>query len=590
MPLPPAVSASTAVCTYFGTERGCRYGAACKHLHYNDFGFGVVHVPWSVHNTYRSSSGKFCSHWALLTEQLTEVSVTNTAELAELLVDLLPPMPAGVDKRNVFPTDYKMLAAAIDDRMVPEDRALFFSGVLPFMKAMVLRSPSFFPEGIPILRQGTAGAVRMSEVQCFVLLSCAFFSLFPGRHRTFSKEQFCCEGASELKRHCGKLGFVNFGSLFGFPQPQAIEKLRCFLNYFCVQYGRRHAFLGSHNEPAPHQMHIEVVRCVQTDKVELDACKLPLCPVRLHSAKLIEDFDGIAQADFANHVLGGGVLNRGCVQEEIRFAVCPELFVSRVVCESLLPNESVIVNGAALFSHTTGYASTFRFDRAAQIAKPTDAEARSGIRNICVVAYDAVNYKSPNLSPSLQYCANWIQRDTLKALVAFAGSKRSTLPSGYSGAVATGNWGCGAFGGDVELKLLQQWIAASAVGRSLEYCTFGNEELQTSFTAVQKALETSNCTVADLYVALLMYDGSRKPVSAPPAVSACDVSSSVDGFVEDDALLLGSTESLMESVELAPSSGAHVVDEGGAELSRRQSSTKLRMQTVFEYLIDQFSS
>lgn len=29
--------------------------------------------------------------------------------------------------------------------------------------------------------------------------------------------------------------------------------------------------------------------------------------------------------------------------------------------------------------------------------------------------------------------------------------------------IATGNWGCGAFGGDVELKTLLQWIAASQV-------------------------------------------------------------------------------------------------------------------------------
>lgn len=29
--------------------------------------------------------------------------------------------------------------------------------------------------------------------------------------------------------------------------------------------------------------------------------------------------------------------------------------------------------------------------------------------------------------------------------------------------VATGNWGCGAFGGDVELKSIIQWLAASQV-------------------------------------------------------------------------------------------------------------------------------
>lgn len=29
--------------------------------------------------------------------------------------------------------------------------------------------------------------------------------------------------------------------------------------------------------------------------------------------------------------------------------------------------------------------------------------------------------------------------------------------------VATGNWGCGAFGGDLQLKSIIQWLAASQV-------------------------------------------------------------------------------------------------------------------------------
>ena len=37
-----------------------------------------------------------------------------------------------------------------------------------------------------------------------------------------------------------------------------------------------------------------------------------------------------------------------------------------------------------------------------------------------------------------------------------------SLPS----AVATGNWGCGVFGGNVQLKSLLQLLAASKVGRA----------------------------------------------------------------------------------------------------------------------------
>ena len=41
--------------------------------------------------------------------------------------------------------------------------------------------------------------------------------------------------------------------------------------------------------------------------------------------------------------------------------------------------------------------------------------------------------------------------------------------------VATGNWGCGAFKGDPQLKSMLQWTATSAAGRpQMIYCTFTN--------------------------------------------------------------------------------------------------------------------
>lgn len=38
--------------------------------------------------------------------------------------------------------------------------------------------------------------------------------------------------------------------------------------------------------------------------------------------------------------------------------------------------------------------------------------------------------------------------------------------------IATGNWGCGAFRGDIPLKFVIQWIAASLASRSVHYYTF----------------------------------------------------------------------------------------------------------------------
>lgn len=79
-----------------------------------------------------------------------------------------------------------------------------------------------------------------------------------------------------------------------------------------------------------------------------DTSELILGKTKIHinSAGTIED-DGLGflQVDFANKNVGGGVLGFGCVQEEIRFVICPELLVSRLFVERLGDQEAVIVTG-----------------------------------------------------------------------------------------------------------------------------------------------------------------------------------------------------------------------------------------------------
>ena len=45
--------------------------------------------------------------------------------------------------------------------------------------------------------------------------------------------------------------------------------------------------------------------------------------------------------------------------------------------------------------------------------------------------------------------------------------------------VATGNWGCGAFGGDPQLKSMLQWMAVSAAGRAeMIYFPFSDKRME----------------------------------------------------------------------------------------------------------------
>lgn len=89
-----------------------------------------------------------------------------------------------------------------------------------------------------------------------------------------------------------------------------------------------------------------------------------------------DDGVGMLQADFANKYIGGGVLGHGCVQEEIRFLICPELIVGCLLAEAMKDNECLVMKGAhnwveivifihflgvERFSNYSGYAGSFQW-------------------------------------------------------------------------------------------------------------------------------------------------------------------------------------------------------------------------------------
>mmetsp|Transcript_32916 Transcript_32916/g.45939 ORF Transcript_32916/g.45939 Transcript_32916/m.45939 type:complete len:169 (+) Transcript_32916:247-753(+) len=74
---------------------------------------------------------------------------------------------------------------------------------------------------------------------------------------------------------------------------------------------------------------------------------------------------------------------------------------------------------------------------------------------------------------------------------------------------ATGNWGCGAFGGDIPLKAMLQWIACSEAKKKVLYHTFGDrraEGLEQVVETISKAGKSSSW----LWESLLVYVKRRE--------------------------------------------------------------------------------
>jgi len=65
--------------------------------------------------------------------------------------------------------------------------------------------------------------------------------------------------------------------------------------------------------------------------------------------------------------------------------------------------------------------------------------------------------------------------------------------------VATGNWGCGAFGGDPRLKALIQLMAAAHTGVQLDYFTFGDVQLSLDIERMYAHLVERDVNVGDIF-------------------------------------------------------------------------------------------
>lgn len=102
--------------------------------------------------------------------------------------------------------------------------------------------------------------------------------------------------------------------------------------------------------------------------------------------------------NFVNRFVGGGVLNYGCVQEEIRFVICPELMVTMLVTETLDDTEALVVNGVERYSSYEGYSNNFKWTGDFVDETPRDS---SGRLKTCIVAIDALQFKQPKFQFNL---------------------------------------------------------------------------------------------------------------------------------------------------------------------------------------------
>lgn len=436
-----------------------------------------VRLPCSPQSQYPLEQGNNGATTLRSRWELIENSLLGPITDSHSLVKAIRQYNGRVSANWNFKCLHKFLGQELDSR----ESKIFFQVLLPKIVALALRLPALVTQPIPLLKSGQDQMISMSQLQAGSLLANAFFCTFPRRNTLKSNSEY------------SNYPDINFNRLFSGPsdEDRKIEKLKCIVNYF-----RRIT------KEEPTGMLTFHRRCL-TEPYEWSSAKNKLHNLFVSESGFIErEGQGMLQVDFANKFIGGGVLGGGCVQEEIRFMMCPELIVSRLFTEALGSREVLVITGAEQFNATSGYAGKFAWESDLKDEVPRDPWER---RCTEIVAMDALCF----VKPQEQYRPNNIRRELNKAYCGFI--CQPEIPLAQRSAIATGNWGCGAFRGDPQLKAIIQLMAASVAGRDLVYFTFGDKQLCQRLRALYHFLTNCNMTVGVLYEILAQYSQHQSP-------------------------------------------------------------------------------
>ncbi|CAA6668144.1 unnamed protein product [Spirodela intermedia] len=444
-----------------------------------------------------------------------------------------------------------------DELISREHSRMWFGEVVPGLARLLLRLPSLLEAhyrysdrsfgsgiaGLRILYPQEAGIVFLSQELIAALLACSFFCLFP-------------------PRSAGDLQIINFDCLFAglYPNDKMSqkEKIKFLIHYFervCSSIPT--GFVSFERKVLSLEHSPQVISYPDVDFWGKSG--MHLCSFKVSLSGFIEDqhYEAL-EVDFANERLGGGALSRGCLQEEIRFMINPELIAGMLFLPSMKKNEAIEIIGAERFSNYTGYASTLCFAGDHKDLRPLDYLRR---RKRKIVAIDALC--NPRMREFKIEC---IVRETNKAFCGFLNQSdykldlkqfedcefyesqlghrisasngqaldddhamvENPIPSAHSEGemnsdcsvadsndkigqlpgssapdetpgVATGNWGCGAFGETYSLRAQRPFIL---------YYTFGEEPLQRLEQVTQWIL-LHGWTVGDLWNMLVEYSSQR---------------------------------------------------------------------------------
>ena len=337
----------------------------------------------------------------------------------------------------------------------------FFERVVPNMVKIALQMPELFPSGeLKILEQGRDGFVSFTRKQ----IACLLVHMF-----------LCTLQPQKLNKH-----WVNFSPWFNSNSPPVIAYMQCLCTYF----GQLDKF-GC--PPAPDECVTFYRRYLSNppDWKSSDSRFLQITP----SDTLDPDIS--AEVVFANKDPGFGISG---TQEEVKFAMSPEMCILMMINPTLLENETLVIQGARKIGKYKGLGREIEFT-----GPCIDSSSNWLLRHVIVMDALELDEKESNTIAELEQ--NDLTRELNKAYCGFTAMSSDTF-----GTIGTGHWGCGAFGGHKYAKALIQAMAAAQANTKLLFQDIQSEpkdnDFLPKFMGFLSLLMQNDITVGRLFTAM----------------------------------------------------------------------------------------
>ncbi|KAB8627265.1 hypothetical protein FH972_026098 [Carpinus fangiana] len=271
----------------------------------------------------------------------------------------------------------------------------------------------------------------------------------------FSREQVCCLVVHQffctLRAPVWQDGYQDFDLWYSKEQPHD-RAATIYLNSLLTYFSRCATLVQDGDWKVSYSLR------VLNDADQRPHRLIPLEIVQVSEVSTCEDLVGLsgnACVVSANRYVGFG---QSATQEEIFVGTCPEACPIVLVTPPLEDNQVLIVKGAEGMVETEGQRRDIRV--VGPYRQYPDVELHQDKwRNRTMLFMDALELDLAEGDGLADLLPANVRREKMKALNAFT--------SGEYGSVSVGFWGCGAFNGDAEVKMLILWCAASAAGTTL---------------------------------------------------------------------------------------------------------------------------